>query len=202
MKKSSINWYILFISFFFCCLSACSSSQTEKPAEKANTNDIHPPREMNKDSAYKMNEQHKANIEAQLANLIKKEIIFAGMLSVNEEVKQKWKKAIVYEDSLKRILRIKLMPHEGISERSEEYYYNDDLMFMVFIADKGAKTDGKDEGKPGKELHFFGNKLIKYDDKSGDREDIDMATEMKLYEAQLPIEASFFLKVAQLNKKF
>ncbi|MEP7237301.1 MAG: hypothetical protein ABI685_05540 [Ferruginibacter sp.] len=131
-------------------------------------------------------ETMKAGIEAAAAGYARKEIDLAKS-AANASIKQEWAKMDVYSDST-GIRKIKLYPHKGISERSEEFYYNNGKMFFTFISDSGLNNENKDENRPGKEFHFMGEKLLKYDDKSGDKEN-NPVEEKKMYELRLALEA-------------
>ncbi len=132
------------------------------------------------------NEKMKAAIEAAASGYAKKEIDLKKS-AANESIKQEWAKMDVYSDSA-GIRKIKLYPYQGISQRSEEFYYNNGKMFFAFISDSGLSNENKDENLPGKEFHFMGEKLLKYDDKSGDKEN-NAAEEKKMYELRLAMEA-------------
>jgi len=132
-------------------------------------------------------EKRKAEIEKMAPVYLKKEIDL-GKSAANASVKQKWSKMDVYSDS-SGIRKIKLYPHPGISERSEEFYYDNGRMFFIFIADSGLHNENDDEGTAGKEFHFINDKLIRYDDKSGDKEETNREAKKRMYELKLPMEA-------------
>jgi len=140
-------------------------------------------------------EKLKASIEAMAPSLQKQEILLKDS-KANASIKQKWMKMDVYRDSSGMIRRIKLYPHTGVSERSEEFYYDKEELFFVYIGDHGVATENNDEGKPGKEFHFSGSRLVKYDDNSGDSE-LNKEEERKMYEASLPVEAKEYMEIAK-----
>jgi len=141
-------------------------------------------------------EAMKASIETMAPSLVRQEIVLKNS-TASAAIKQKWMKMDVYRDSAGAVRRIKLYPHSGISERGEEFYYDHEQMFFVFIADVDKKEmENHDEGQPGKEFHFAGNRLVKYDDKSGDKE-TNEAEERSMYETSLPLEAKEFLALAK-----
>ena len=115
----------------------------------------------------------------------KKEVAFTGA-NVQENIKQKWSKMDAYYEGDK-LVRIQLYPHKGVSERTEEFYLKDGKLVFAFIQDKGPKHEGKDVGEPGKEFYFQNDKLIKFDDRSGEREE-HADQEKKMYESRLPYE--------------
>ncbi len=69
---------------------------------------------------------------------------------------------------------------------------------FAFIQDKGPKHEGKDAGEPGKEFYFHNNKLIKFEDRSGDPQAMHAEQEKKMYESRLPYE---ILELFEILKK-
>ena len=124
--------------------------------------------------------------------LARKVVPFDGA-KIKETIKQKWEKMDAYYDGDK-LVRIQLYPHKGISERTEEFYLMDNKLVFVFIQDKGPKHEGKDAGEPGKEFYFQGDKLIQFDDKSGEKEKF-AEQEKKMYETRLPYEIDELLEI-------
>ncbi|HMK05018.1 MAG TPA: hypothetical protein VK489_12530 [Ferruginibacter sp.] len=131
-------------------------------------------------------EKRKAEIEKMAAVFSKKEIDLRGTTG-NASLKQKWAKMDVYSDS-SGIRKIKVYPHPGVSQRSEEFYFDDGKMFFTFIADSGLHKENYDEGIAGKEFHFLNGKLIRYYDRSGEKE-ANPEEQKKIYELKLPAEA-------------
>jgi hypothetical protein len=122
----------------------------------------------------------------------RKEVALTGE-GVKETIKQKWEKmAAYYEGST--LVRIQLYPHIGVSGRSEEFYLMDNKLVFAFIQDKGLKQEGKDMGQPGKELYFHNDKLIKFEDRSGEPA-AHAEQEKKMYESRLPYEISELLDI-------
>ena len=97
---------------------------------------------------------------------IRKEVALTGD-NVKETIKQKWEKMAAYYEGSK-LVRLQLYPHDAVSGRSEEFYLMDNKLVFAFIQDKGPKQEGKDMGQPGKELYFHNDKLIKFEDRSGE----------------------------------
>lgn len=137
----------------------------------------------------------KSSIEATAPAMIKQEVFFKNS-EASESVKQEWMKMNIYKDSSGAIRRVKLYPYTGVSERSEEYYFDNEKLFFVYISDHGISTENKDEGKPGKEFHFVQDRLVKYDDYSGDKE-LDIEQERKMYQASLPVQAKGYMAIAR-----
>ncbi len=126
----------------------------------------------------------------------RKEVALMGD-SVKETIKQKWEKMAAYYEGSK-LVRIQLYPHLGVSGRSEEFYLMDDKLVFAFIQDKGLKQEGKDKDQPGKELYFHDDKLIKFEDRSGEPP-THAEQEKKMYESRLPYEISELLDILKKN---
>jgi hypothetical protein len=126
----------------------------------------------------------------------KKEVNFSGD-GFREDLKQKWERMDAYFEGDK-VVRIQLYPHKGVSERTEEFYIMDGKLIFVFIQDKGPKHEGADMGEPGKEMFFYNDKLISYEDRSGEKTNIE--TDKKLYETKMPVEAKELLEILKTVK--
>ena len=139
----------------------------------------------------------RADVEGKLEKLTKKVVKLEGA-DIKEDVHQKWEKMDVYSDGGK-IVRLQAYPHKGISERTEEFYFMDGKLVFVSIKDKGLEVkEGKDVGI-GKEFYFDNDKLIKFDNKSGE-EIKNMDEEKKMYESKLPYESKEFLDIEKKVK--
>lgn len=180
---------LLTVCIFF---AACNNNASDN---KSTPTSVNPANDSTADYSQQIaaNEKMKADIEVTDPGYAKKEIDLARS-AANASIKQEWAKMDVYSDST-GIRKIKVYPYQGISQRSEEFYYNNGKMFFTFISDSGLNNENKDENRPGKEFHFMGEKLLKYDDKSGDKED-NPAEEKKMYEVRLTMEAEELYKLA------
>lgn len=138
--------------------------------------------------------KYRSDVEKKLVDnkLTRKVVPFEGD-KVKESIKQKWEKMDAYYDGDK-LVRIQLYPHKGISERTEDFYLMDNKLVFAFIQDKGPKHEGQDIGEPGKELYFQSGKLIKFEDRSGDKQ-VNVEQEKKMYETRLPYEISELLEL-------
>jgi len=123
----------------------------------------------------------------------KKEVALTGA-NVKETIKQKWEKMDAYYEGSK-LVRLQLYPHGATSGRTEEFYLMDNKLVFAFIQDKGPKHEGKDMGGPGKELYFHNDKLIKFEDRSGDPKATHVDQEKKMYETRLPYEILELLEI-------
>lgn len=112
---------------------------------------------------------------------------------IKESIKQKWEKMDAYYDGTK-LVRLQLYPRKGVSERTEEFYLMDNKLVFAFIQDKGPKHEGKDAGEPGKELYFHNDKLIKFENRSGEPT-VNVEQEKKMYENRLPYEVADLLEI-------
>lgn len=182
---------ILFISFVSC---KKEEQKTEPEKEKPKTEQT---TKVNTDELVGKISKFRADVEGKLEKLTRKEIKLDGK-EIKEDIKQKWVKMDTYSDGDK-LVRIQVYPHKGISERTEEFYYMDGKLVFVSIKDKGLEVkEGKDEGM-GKEFYFDGDKLIKYDNKSGEQIK-NLEEEKKMYETKLVFEGKEFLELAKTTK--
>ncbi len=122
----------------------------------------------------------------------RKEVALTGD-NVKETIKQKWAKMDAYYEG-STLVRLQLYPHDAVSGRTEEFYLMDNKLGFAFIQDKGPKQEGKDMGQPGKELYFHNDKLIKFEDRSGEPA-TNVEQEKKMYETRLPYEISELLAI-------
>jgi len=137
---------------------------------------------------------YRESVEKKLvANTLTRKVVPFEGDKVKETIKQKWEKMDAYYDGDK-LVRIQLYPHKGISERTEEFYLMDNKLVFAFIQDKGSKHEGKDAGEPGKEFYFENDKLIKFEDKSGEKEK-NAEQEKKMYATRLPYEVMELLDI-------
>lgn len=187
MKKSFLFLPLAFLFFVSCNNNKTTTTDTTDTKDQVDTSGY--------TAQVQKNEDMKAAIEAMSGNLTRKEILMKES-GANESMRQKWMKMDVYSDSTGTIRRIKLYPHKGISNRSEEFYYDNGQLFFIFISDNGVDTENKDEGTPGKEFHFVGGKLIRYADNSGDKE-VDPAEEKQMYALELPMESEELLQLVK-----
>jgi hypothetical protein len=189
---------VLFFLTGFFFLSSCNNPGSKTGETKTDSTVAISTRDTTGDAALvERSEQLKASIEAMAPSLTKQELLLSGSIA-SESIKQDWMKMDIYKDSSGAIRRLKLYPHQGVSERSEEYYFDNEKLFFVYISDHGVTTEDRDEGKPGKEFHFSGDRLVKYDDRSGDKE-LDADQERKMYEASLPVKAKEYLEIARAH---
>lgn len=191
-KKSTLVFIvILFVSFVSC----------KKEEQKTDANKDKPKTEqttkVNTDEQVAKISKFRADVEGKLDKLTQK-VIKLDSKEIKEDIHQKWEKMDAYSDGDK-LVRIQVYPHKGISERTEEFYYMDGKLVFVSIKDKGLEVkEGKDLGI-GKEFYFDNDKILKYDNKSGE-ESKNIDEEKKMYESKLPFEAKEFFEIAKVVK--
>jgi hypothetical protein len=79
---------------------------------------------------------------------------------LREKTKQKWEKIHFYVQEGK-VVRIKSYPHEGLSERTEEFYLKDNQLILDVIEDHGMSERGKEIEEIDKIYYFNNDNVIK-----------------------------------------
>jgi hypothetical protein len=102
-----------------------------------------------------IDEKRKA-IEAQLSEAIVMEIDEHW----REKVRQKWAKIHVYTTEEGQVNRVKTYPHEGISKRTEEFYFENGQLMLAVIEDDGSGERGKSNDELDKMYYFQDGMLI------------------------------------------
>lgn len=105
-------------------------------------------------------------IEAQLEQIEKVEI---DTDSLRPKIAQKWDKVHYYLQDGK-VVRIKTYPYEGISTRTEEFYFNDGELILVTIEDDGLGNPGKEKGMIDKMYYFHQGLFLTEYNSSKERE--------------------------------
>lgn len=112
---------------------------------------------INKDSVIQAANELRTNIESSLADYQQKTI---QTKELREQVKQKWSKIDFYAKDGK-VTRIKTYPHEGISTRTEEFYFNTNgNLVIAVIEDKGLDKKGAQEGPKDKVYYYHNDKPV------------------------------------------
>lgn len=200
MKK--LSFFLLFpVIFLTIFILGCTKETPKKEAEadKTITTETIQKPSVNNEEIITQIKKIREDGENKLVNnkLTRKVIEFNGD-AVNDDIKQKWEKMDTYYDGDK-LIRIQLYPHKNISQRTEEFYLMNDKLIFAFIQDKGPKHEGKDKGEPGKEFYFDNDKLINFEDRSGEKES-NTEQEKKMYETKLPFEVSELLEIIKVSK--
>jgi hypothetical protein len=81
-------------------------------------------------------------------------------VELREKAKQKWKKIHFYIQE-GNVVRIKSYPHEGISERTEEFYLKDGELVLAVIEDHGLTERLKETEEFDKVYYFDKGDVIK-----------------------------------------
>lgn len=81
---------------------------------------------------------------------------------LREKTKQKWEKIHFYTQE-GEVVRIKAYPHEGISNRTEEFYLDGKSLILVVIEDNGMGAKGKTSEEIDKLYYFNDDEIIKED---------------------------------------
>lgn len=71
--------------------------------------------------------------------------------SLRAKIKQKWSKVHIYSKD-GEVQRIKTYPHQGISDRTEEFYFRDGELILAVIKDQ-ARTEA--EAEVADKMYFF-----------------------------------------------
>lgn len=182
--KNSLFVFALFIGLIFSCAEPESENTVEQQSQKPEVSEVLP----NLDSIVEEIESFRNNIEDNLEELDRHEI---SLGEARSQIKQKWSKMHAYTQG-DQLVRVKLYPHEGISTRTEEFYFSNEELQIVFIEDYG-KSEGEDnmETPEGKTFWFKDGKLIKSKNKSDDAKVLDE----KYYEAVLLNEAEEYKEI-------
>jgi uncharacterized Zn finger protein len=98
----------------------------------------------------------RSNIEAGLEQSEKVELPTTGLRA---QIAQKWS-MIHYYKMDGNLVRIKTYPHQGVSTRTEEFYFNNGELALVVIEDDGSGDRGKESGAIDKMYYFHQGELI------------------------------------------
>lgn len=156
---------------------ACSGEPTE---ETSNTNVDQEPTEeitetpeeeevveVNHDSLMNVAKSLRTAIEENLETYTTQTLQTSEM---REQIKQKWSKIDYYLNG-ETVVRIKTYPHEGISTRTEEFYYNEEgNLVAVVIEDKGAGKKGAQQEATDKAYYFNNEEFVGEANESGEME--------------------------------
>lgn len=76
------------------------------------------------------------------------------------KIQQKWSKIEYYTDEEGTVIRVKTYPHEGVSKRTEEFYFDGVDLVLAVIEDDGSSTRSE-EGEADKMYYFHNWEVIK-----------------------------------------
>lgn len=184
---------LLFIAaVLFTSLWACNSAPESTPAEEIIEEEIIEEEiveeVVNYDQELALINERRAAIEANIA-----EPVSISTENATAKIKQKWSN-IHYYFLNNELVRIKTYPHEGISERTEEFYLENGQLILAVIEDEGSGERGKSEEAIDKMYYFMNGEVIKevkndeaeYGLRNSDGEELlsEMKAYVDYYEAQ------------------
>ena len=135
--------------------SACTSNSTvdnKESLNKAEQDITEVETRTNLDTTLLMNtiDNKRLEIENQLDQIDR---IVVETDSLRAKIKQKWSRIHFYLIDGK-VVRIKTYPYPEISERTEEFYFNEGDLILVTIEDNGLGKPGKEKGQIDKMFYF------------------------------------------------
>jgi len=116
--------------------------------------------------------------------------------NMREKIHQKWSKIDIYAEN-GEVLRVKTYPHEGISQRTEEFYFVNEDLILAVIEDNGSGERGKSSEELDKMYYYHEGLFIKERNQSSEKEySIKKSESEKLYQ-----EAIEYLDLYRENLK-
>lgn len=88
---------------------------------------------------------------------------------LEERIKQKWSKLEFYSRN-GQVQRIKSYPHDGISTRTEEFYFRDGQLIFAYIQDNGVHSEAGGQHTTGKEYYYDEGRFVAERNLSGEKE--------------------------------
>lgn len=104
-------------------------------------------------------------IEDKLESLNRVELDTA---SARAQIGQKWANIHYYFDG-DQVVRVKTYPHDGVSERTEEFYYQNGQLVCAVVEDSGM-SQGKEESIDGKVYYYHEGQAIREVNNTGEKE--------------------------------
>lgn len=147
-----------------------TDQKNETPAqETTNKTDIEP---TNKEAAVNVKEvvtnvdQRRAEIEAMSKSMEPLEI---DTKELRAKVAQKWSKIHFYA-SEGELRRVKTYPHEGISNRTEEFYFDNGKLILAVIEDDGSGEAGKTKDQLDKMYYYANGEFVTESENAEEKE--------------------------------
>jgi hypothetical protein len=142
--------------FSFILLVSCSPQPEVKSEENLNATGedktySREPRQLDTNLLINTIDNKRVEIENQLDQVDR---IVIETDSLRAKISQKWDRIHYYLIDGK-VVRIKTYPHEGISTRTEEFYFNEGDLILVTIEDEGLGKRGKEKGVIDKMFYFY-----------------------------------------------
>ena len=146
------------MSFTFVVMLIGCNQPTEKPADTTQA-----------EAAEAQEAEQSIDVDALVASIDQKrteiensiqEPMEVNTSELREKTKQKWQKIHFYAKD-GNVIRIKTYPHEGVSQRTEEFYLDGQTLILAVIEDNGAGEKGKTEEEIDKLYYFHEGEIIK-----------------------------------------
>ncbi len=156
MKKS----LFVFTGILFFSLSMISCSNEDSKGNEVSQDIMDTSEEginsENKETLVNQIDSVRTALEANLKSLKMDQISTEGM---RPQISQKWSKIHFYSQNGK-VVRIKTYPHESISKRTEEFYFDEGNLVLVAIEDDGEGEKGKPKSRIDKMYYFHNDEFI------------------------------------------
>lgn len=154
-----ISKLIIAIAIPFTILS-CAEKQEVKPTEtpETKTTEVEETIEVsviNTDSIVATIDSKRETIELNLATPVE-----LSTATLREKIKQKWEKIHFYTVDGK-VVRIKTYSYASISKRTEEFYFDNEMLILAVIEDDGSAPKGKKIEEMSKAYYFQNNEMIR-----------------------------------------
>lgn len=149
---------------------SCATPNTDTDAPAANADTIAPAAtaepELNRDSLMTATDALRSSIEAAADTIQPLEMSTEAM---RQQIAQKWSK-IHYYVSNREVIRIKTYPHEAVSKRTEEFYFQNGQLVMAVIEDDGSGEKGKSKEQLSKVYYYYNGKPLGEMNNSAEKE--------------------------------
>lgn len=150
-----LPFFITLFTLSFFVLTGCGGGEVSEDVPlatptKVDTSDD-TPSGMDKDAIVTSIDGERKAIELAIADV---EPVTISTDSLREKISQKWSKMHVYTID-GNVRRIKTYPHEGISTRTEEFYFKKGKLILAVVEDKGTEADERGVGKDNIDKLFY-----------------------------------------------
>ena len=144
--------FLITILFIVSCGKQPGSGEAENAVKTAvDKTGTEEPRQLDTNLLINTIDNKRVEIENQLDQVDR---IVIESDSLRAKISQKWDRIHYYLIDGK-VVRIKTYPHEGISTRTEEFYFNEGDLILVTIEDEGLGKRGKEKGVIDKMFYFY-----------------------------------------------
>lgn len=165
MKKFLLMNMLIFLGFVVGC-NEQSQKQESKKVDTSSKSNLQKSPAIDTAGIVRSIEEKRIAAEISIKDLKPTEISTSGM---REKIKQKWSKIHFYEKDGK-VIRVKSYPYEKISERTEEFYFDNGALIAAVIEDKGSAPADKEYDNLDKIYYFYNNELISERNKTEEKE--------------------------------